>query len=103
LNLVLVVFFTILGIAGLVFRVDVGVFIGFSLFPYQFSKMKINRSINNILIGIGAFIGSVYFLWTKDWLLFGLFLFSQVITFSASQYLMKDVDENTKEDLKKLK
>lgn len=98
MNLILVIFFIILGIAGLIFGVDAGVFIGFSLFPYQFSKMKINKSINNILIGIGSLIGSVYFLWSKNWLLFGLFLFSQVITFSASQYLMKDVNENIKED-----
>jgi len=98
LNIVLVVFFIILGIAGLVFGVDAGVFIGFSLFPYQFSKMKINQSINNILIGIGALIGSVYFIWTNNWLLLGLFLFSQGLTFSASQHLMKDENKNIKDD-----
>jgi len=99
LNIILVVFFIILGIAGLFFGVDAGVFIGFSLFPYQFSKMRINKSINNILIGIGALIGSIYFIWTNNWLLLGLFLFSQGLTFSASQHLMKEDNKNIEGDL----
>lgn len=99
MNIILVIFFIVVGTAGLIFKVDAGVFIGFSLFPFQLSKMKISKSINNIFIVIGTLIGSIYFIWTTDWLLFGLFLFSQALTYSASRYLMKGENLNEKEDI----
>lgn len=92
--MILVIFFIIIGIAGLIFRVDAGVFIGFSLFPYQYTRMSINEKVNNIMIGIGSIIGTVYFIWTRNWILVVLFLFSQALTYTASQHLMKDGNNN---------
>lgn len=90
MNLILMIFFIIIGIAGLIFQVDAGVFIGFSLFPYQFIKMKINSSANDIMISIGALIGTVYFLWMKNWLLVALFLFSHALTYTAGKHMTKE-------------
>ena len=99
LNFLLVVFFIIIGVAGFIFKVDAGVFIGFSLFPFQLSKMKKGKSFNNIFIVIGTLLGSVYFIWTTNWLLLVLFLFSQTLTYSASLHLMKDENQNKKGDI----
>ncbi|MFW6287395.1 MAG: hypothetical protein ACOC2J_01430 [bacterium] len=97
MNLILVIFFVLVGIAGLVFQNNVGVFVGFALFPFQFSKMKKSEKANNIVLGIAAVLGSVYFILTKEWLLLALFLVSQVLTYNASQHMM-EAEEQIKED-----
>ncbi|MFP4662269.1 MAG: hypothetical protein ACLFPF_08760 [Halanaerobiales bacterium] len=97
MNLILVIFFILIGFAGLVFHNNVGVFVGFALFPFQFSKMRKSEKANNIVLGVAAVLGSVYFIWTKEWLLLGLFLLSQVLTYNASQHLMK-TEENIEGD-----
>ncbi|MFW5787046.1 MAG: hypothetical protein ACOCV3_02150 [Halanaerobiales bacterium] len=70
----LILFFTV-GIAGLVFNSDVGVFIGMGLVPWQILKLRIGKRYNLIAIILTSIAGGIYFIIKGYWLLLLLFIF----------------------------
>ncbi|MEJ6949671.1 hypothetical protein [Natronospora cellulosivora (SeqCode)] len=84
LNIFLAVFFAIIAIAGLVFAVETGVFIGLALFPLQIIQATRNKKLSMFIIVI-AFIPGVVFLYlSKEWLLLFFFLVLQSYNYWAS-------------------
>jgi len=70
----LLVIFIIVGIAGLIFQVEAGVFIGLSLAPWQIIKLELGKKISLYVIILSTIIGSIYFISISRWLLFLLYL-----------------------------
>ncbi len=71
-HLFLLFIFFVVGIAGLILRVDEGVFIGLTLFPFQlrlvlalFGKQK--TKLITSLITIAFFVGVIYFILIGRW------------------------------------
>lgn len=70
----LLVIFLIVGLAGLIFKVDSGAFVGLSLAPWQIIKLDLGKKISLYAIILSTFIGGIYFISISRWLLFLLFL-----------------------------
>lgn len=70
----LLVIFIIVGIAGLIFKVEAGAFIGLSLAPWQIIKLDLGQKISLYAIILSTIIGSIYFVSVSRWLLFLLYL-----------------------------
>jgi hypothetical protein len=70
----LLVVFIIVGIAGLIFQVEAGAFIGLSLAPWQIIKLDLGKKISLYAIILSTIIGSIYFISVSRWLLFLLYL-----------------------------
>ena len=70
----LLVIFIIVGIAGLIFKVEAGAFIGLSLAPWQIIKLDLGQKISLYAIILSTIIGSIYFISISRWLLFLLYL-----------------------------
>ncbi len=70
----LLVIFIIVGLAGLIFQVEAGAFVGLSLAPWQIIKLDLGKKISLYAIIITTLIGSIYFISISRWLLFLLYL-----------------------------
>lgn len=75
MNLFLLIFFIIIGIAGLYFKVETGVFVGLGLIPWQVIRMKKSKKMNLLAIIITGIAGSIFFALIREWVLLGLFIF----------------------------
>ena len=78
MDIFLMIFFTILGIVGLIYKVDAGVFVGLSLVPWELIKIGINQTLNLIVIIICGILGSIFFIMIDAWILLVLFIFIQL-------------------------
>lgn len=94
MNIFLAVLYFLIGIAGLVFKNNVGVFVGLSLFPWQMIKLLKGKTINLGVIIISGIIGAVFFALQKEWLIMALFLFIQTYNYLAYYKVSKDEGEN---------
>ncbi len=81
MNILLLVIFTLVGIAGLVYKVDSGVFIGFGLIPWQILKIKLKKKWVLSAIIITTLIGGGYFIYLNKWLITALFIFIQLYNY----------------------
>ncbi|MCF8001333.1 MAG: hypothetical protein K9K76_05720 [Halanaerobiales bacterium] len=77
----LLVIFIIVGLAGLIFQVDAGAFVGLSLAPWQIIKLDIGKKISLYAIILSTLIGGIYFIAISRWLLFLLFLLIEVYNY----------------------
>ncbi|MTI59723.1 MAG: hypothetical protein FH762_06990 [Firmicutes bacterium] len=71
------VFFMFIGIVGLIYKVETGVFVGFGLLPWQIIRLKKGSNYNIIAIVLSTVIGSGFFIVVREWVLLFLFLFIQ--------------------------
>ena len=78
MHIFLFIFFFFLCTAGLIFKVDMGVFVGLCLTPWELIKIGVPQKLMLFLIIIAAGIGSVFFIYRGQWLLTGLFLLIQL-------------------------
>lgn len=81
MNLFLLIVFLIVGISGLFYNVDSGVFIGLGLIPWQVLKIKIKRKFVLTAIIISSIIGLGYFVYHSKWLISALFVFIQLYNY----------------------
>ncbi|ADO77711.1 hypothetical protein [Halanaerobium praevalens] len=81
MNLFLLIIFLIVGISGLIYNVDSGVFIGLGLIPWQILKIKIKRKFVLTAIIISSIIGLSYFIYNAKWLIAALFVFIQLYNY----------------------
>ncbi|MFW6282262.1 MAG: hypothetical protein ACOC1O_05670 [bacterium] len=81
LNVFFAVFFGIVGIAGLIYGVETGVFIGLALFPWQIIQVTKKINISVIVIIICTIPGFIFFLHSKEWLLLLFFSFLQLYNY----------------------
>jgi hypothetical protein len=81
MNILLLVIFTIVGIAGLVYNVDSGVFIGLGLIPWQILKIKLKKKWVLSSIIITTLIGGGYFIYFNKWVITALFVFIQLYNY----------------------
>lgn len=81
LDLFLAIFFFIIGITGLVFQNNAGVFAGLSLFPWQMIKLMKGKLHSFIIIIISGITGTIFFVLKKEWPLVLLFLFIQLYNY----------------------
>lgn len=81
MNLIMLIFFILVGIAGLYYKVEAGVFISLGLIPWQILRMKINGRLNLIAIGVTGVVGSLFFIFIRDWTLLFLFIFIEVYNY----------------------
>ncbi len=77
MDFLLLIIFVLVGIAGLIFKVETGVFVGLGLFPWQILKLKMNKKLILTSIISAGIIGSIYFIMQGEWLIFALFIFIQ--------------------------
>lgn len=77
----MLIFFLIVGIAGLIFNNVIGVFIGFGLVPWQIIKLRKSKKLNLISIIVTALIGIIFFIYVKEWVLLALFIFIEVYNY----------------------
>lgn len=81
MNILLLVIFTLVGIAGLVYNVDSGVFIGLGLIPWQILKIKLKKKWVLSAIIITTLIGGGYFIYFNKWIITALFIFIQLYNY----------------------
>lgn len=81
MNNFFLILFILVGAAGLVYKVDSGVFIGFGLIPWQLLKIKLNKKLVLSVIIISFIIGGGYFLYFRKWLIAALFIFIQLYNY----------------------
>ena len=82
MNVFLLIFFTAIGISGIMYKVDAGVFVGLSLIPWQIIRLKYSKKLNIIAIIVTAVMGSTYFMYVKNsWKLLLLFLFIELYNY----------------------
>ncbi|MFO7815961.1 MAG: hypothetical protein R6V14_09605 [Halanaerobiales bacterium] len=74
MDALLLVIFIIVGLAGLIFQVETGAFVGLSLAPWQIIKLDLGKKISLYAIILSTFIGGIYFIAISKWLLFLLYL-----------------------------
>ena len=74
MNLFLFILFLIIGIAGLVFKVDAGVFVGLSLMPWELIKMELEKKFIITAIVLTSLIGSIFFISRGQWQLFAFLI-----------------------------
>lgn len=72
LHIILFFLFFAIGIFGLIFKVDIGVLVGFLLIPWevrmiQAASGKINLKLTKLLVIICAVVGAGYFLLHQLW------------------------------------
>ncbi len=93
MDLFLAVGFLIIGVAGLVFGNDIGVFIGLGLLPWQLIKVKFSDIIVLGVIIITFSAGIIYFLMNNNWgFLLGYFL---VMAYNYWGYRSNIIDSNS--------
>ena len=63
----LLIFFGLLGIMGLHYKVDVGVFTGLGLLPWQVIRLKRGKNLNLLVLALCGILGSGYFIMVKGW------------------------------------
>jgi len=81
MNLFLLIIFVLVGIAGLFYNVDSGVFIGLGLIPWQILKIKLKRKFVLTAIILSSAAGLGYFVYYSKWLIAVLFIFIQLYTY----------------------
>ncbi len=81
MNIFLLIIFTVVGIAGLVFNVDSGVFIGLGLIPWQVLKIKFRKKIVLTAIILTTLVGGGYFIYFEKWVITALFIFIQLYNY----------------------
>lgn len=81
MNLFLLLIFIIVGVAGLFYNVDSGVFIGLGLIPWQILKINLKRKFVLTAIILSSFAGLAYFLYYSKWLIAALFVFIQLYNY----------------------
>ncbi len=81
----LLVIFIMVGIAGLIFKVEAGAFIGLSLAPWQIIKLDLGQKISLYAIILSTIIGSIYFISISRWLLFLLYLLVEAYNYWGYQ------------------
>ncbi len=82
MNVFLLILFTAIGLSGIIYEVDAGVFVGLSLIPWQIIRLRYSKKLNIIVIVITAVIGSTYFMYVKNsWKLLLLFLFIELYNY----------------------
>lgn len=81
MNIFLLIIFAVVGIAGLVFNVDSGVFIGLGLIPWQVLKIKFRKKIVLTVIILTTVVGGGYFIYFEKWVITALFIFIQLYNY----------------------
>lgn len=81
MNLILLILFVIVGVAGLFYNVDTGVFIGLGLIPWQILKIKLRRKFVLTAIIVSSAAGLIYFIYYSKWLIAALFVFIQLYNY----------------------
>ena len=81
MNLILLILFVLVGIAGLFYNVDTGVFIGLGLIPWQILKIKLKRKFVLTAIIVSSAAGLIYFIYYSKWLIAALFVFIQLYNY----------------------
>ena len=74
----LFIFFLIIGIAGLIFRVDAGVFVGAALVPWELIKLNVNNKLTVTVLALSTIAGATYFILMGVWHLLGLLLLIEI-------------------------
>lgn len=93
LNILLLIFFTALAVVSLVFRVEMGVFVGLTFIPWQVLKADLGRKVHLTAIVVTSVVGIVFFLAQGSWAALGLFIFLEL--YNLWYYIGADaVDEN---------
>ncbi len=72
MNKFLFILFSLLGIAGLIFQVEAGVFVGAALVPWELIKMNVKDKFIIISLVLCTIIGIIYFIIFGFWYLLGL-------------------------------
>ena len=67
MTIFLLIFFGLLGVSGLIFKVDVGVFTGLGLLPWQVIKLKKGKNLTLLLLILSGGLGSIHFLRAGEW------------------------------------
>jgi len=82
MNYFLLILFAGIGISGIFYKVDAGVFVGLSLLPWQIIRLRYSKKLNITAIIITAIVGSTYFMYVrKSWKLLLLFLFVELYNY----------------------
>ena len=81
MDLFMLIFFSIVGTAGLIFNNEIGVFVGLGLVPWQIIKLQKSKKLNIIAISITSIIGVIFFIYIKQWILLFLFLFIEAYNY----------------------
>ena len=81
MNYFMLIFFSVVGSAGLVYNNEIGVFVGFGLIPWQIIGLRKSKTLNLIAIIITTIIGSGFFIYMGKWILMILFLFIEAYNY----------------------
>ncbi len=74
MNTVLLILFITVGISGMFYGVDTGVFVGLGLVPWQVMRLRISRKLNLAAIFVTGIAGLIYFGLSGNWKILILFI-----------------------------
>jgi hypothetical protein len=75
MDIFFLIFFLIVGVAGIIFGSDIGVFVGMGLIPWQVIKLRLSKKLNLVSIILSTCAGVIYFVFIRNWLMVFLLLF----------------------------
>ena len=84
-------FFLVIGIAGVIFGSEIGVFVGMGLAPWQVIKLRISKKLNLTVIILSTLTGVIYFAYIKNWLFLFLLLF--IASYNYWGHLNTEIDK----------
>lgn len=100
MNLFLLIIFVLVGVAGLIYNVDSGVFIGLGLIPWQILKIKLKSKFVLTAIIVSSILGLGYFIYYSKWLIAALFVFIQLYNYWGYLNIVKNKNLKSKKDMK---
>ena len=77
----MLIFFSVVGAAGLIYNNEIGVFVGLGLIPWQIIGLRKSKTLNLIAIIITTVIGVGFFIYMGKWILAILFLFIEAYNY----------------------
>ena len=80
-NYFMLIFFSIVGTAGLIFDNEIGVFVGLGLIPWQIIGLRKSKALNLTAIILTTIIGAGFFIYMGKWILLLFFLFIEAYNY----------------------
>ena len=98
LDVFVAVFFALLGILALIYGVEIGVFVGLALFPWQIIKIKKNKNLSLIIIALCSISGITFLAIRQQWLFLLFFVFLQVYNYWGAINVVKEESNISNEE-----
>lgn len=81
MDYILAIFFALIGVAGLIYSNEIGVFIGLGLLPWQLIKIKFPAKPVLVVIIISLLVGTIFLYQRANWVMLAGFIFIMIYNY----------------------